>query len=119
MTFYGDMQTLATGLLTDFKQGVIQHVALTPGAGPAHRPGTSGSTTTTLPGGVASGVQKKYIDQGLAITGDLQVTAPVVAGLTVKQADKLLLDGVAWRVVSIIQIPAAGTPVAFVYVVRR
>ena len=119
MAFYDDMQKVATGLLTEFRQGVIRHIALTPGNGPAHKPGSPQETPTILPGATARGVPIKYITGGLAQTGDLVVVSSVVKGLTVNQADKIEIDGVRYSVVEILPIPPAGTTVAFNFIVRR
>lgn len=119
MAFYDDMQKVATDLLTEFKQGDIRHIALTPGNGPAHKPGSPQETPTILPGAVARGVPIKYIDGGLAQTGDLVVVSSVVKGLVVNQADKIEIDGVRYSVVEVLPIPPAGTPVAFNFIVRR
>lgn len=119
MAFYDDMQKIASGLLANFKQGEIVHIALSPGNGPAHKPGQPQETPTTLPGAVARGVPVKYIDAGLAIAGDLVVVSSVVSGLVVKQADKIEIDGVRYSVVEILSIPPAGTTVVFNYIVRR
>lgn len=121
---YSTLQGVAAGLLKPaaqggFGQGTIRHIALSPGMGPANRPGKPTETPTTFPGGTATGVPKSYITAGLALQGDLLVTAPVVAGLVVAMADQIEVDGVRYRVVQIEPVPPAGTPVVFKYVVRK
>lgn len=119
MAFYEEMQDIATGLLTEFKQGVIQYVSITPGNGPAHNPGPSmRGDPVTLKAAVARGVSAKYVLRGLAVGGDTQVTmdakqvTPAVGG-------KMVVDGRELDIVQVIRKPDAGTVVAFVCICRR
>jgi hypothetical protein len=117
--FYGNLQSVASGVLAQFKQGVIQYVAETPGAGPAHNPGSPTTVTTTLPGAVAIGVEKRYEAQALIVGAEKQVTSSVVAGIDPKNGDKITIDGVAFRIVEVIKIPAAGTAVVWKFLIRK
>lgn len=118
MTFYDEMQGLAGELLGEFKQGVINYCKITPGNGSVDNPGPS---TKTLYGinGTAVGVQFKYVQQGLAVATDLQITAPVDARYTPDGKDFIEVDGLPHKIVEIMKRPAAGTPVAFVFIIRR
>ena len=119
MGLYDDLQGVATGLLRQFKQGSIYHVTRTPGAGPAYKPASPTETRTLIQGAVARGVLQQYVAQGLALTGDLQVTVEAVRGAAVSLADVIEIDGIRYTVVSKINNPAAGTAVVVVLIVRR
>jgi hypothetical protein len=120
MGFYDDMQGIAAGVLAQFNQGVIRVIKLTKGTGPVYNPGTPSEVATVLPGAVAKGVEKTYIDRGLAVGSDKQVTSSVnAAALSVSMADILEIDGQPLRVVNIVKIPAAGTPVVLVFIARK
>lgn len=115
--FYEEMQAVASELLSEFKQGVIEYVAVTPGTGPANNPGPSTKVPTTV-NAVARGVKFKYIDGSQIVSSDLQITMP---GDTVKPAMNgfIRVDGVDHKIIKIEPKPAAGIPVAFVVIFRK
>lgn len=117
MTFYDDMQGVATDLLQQFAQGTVILVKMTPGAGPPENPGPDTPTNYLIPGATASGVKLSYVQRGLAMASDLQVIAQVTA-VQAEMTDRLSIDGMLYKFRQIIQIPSAGTPVAFVYIVH-
>ena len=117
--FYTELQGVAADVLPEFKQGVIQHVGMTPGAGPAHNPGNPTTVTTTLPGAVARGVEQRYMAQALAVGAEKQVTSSVVDGIDPNNGDKITIDGTLFRIVEVIKIPAAGTAVVWVFLIRK
>lgn len=125
MTFYGDMQGIATGLLQQFGQGTeanpINLIKLTKGAGPAQNPGKPSEKATAIPGAVARGVEQKYIDRGLAITGDMQITTEIpamdLAGGAV--GDTFEINHIRYKIVERVNLPAAGTPVVYVFIARK
>lgn len=119
MTFYDDMQGIATELLTEFKQGVISYVKVTPGSGPAHNPGPSVPVPTLLQGAVSRGIAWKYVNSGLGVASDLQVTHSVQAGVVPEINGFYDIDGLRYKVVNIVKKPAAGTTVAYVAIVRK
>lgn len=119
MTFYEEMQGIATGLLTEFKQGVIQIAKITPGSGPKNNPGPSTETLTTLKGAVARGVKFKYVQSGMAVASDLQVTHAVQDGVTPAIDGFVYIDGVKYKIVNIVDKPAAGTKVVHTLIVRK
>jgi hypothetical protein len=116
MSFYGDMQTLATGLLTEFNQGGLALSVATPGAGPPHNPGATTYADTAFVG-AARGVAQEHVDGTLVLTTDLQVTAP--GTLTPKMSDRVKIGGIAHAMVKIIPKPATGTVVAYILIVRK
>lgn len=117
MAFYEDMQNIASNLLTEFKQGVIEYGRLTPGAGPADDPGASSIAWQTLKGAVARGVSQKYIALSLAVATDKQIT--MSAELVPDIRDKARIDGEELKIVHIVARPAAGTVAAYTLIVRK
>lgn len=117
--FYEGLQTVATDLLTKFKQGVIQYVKITPGNGPAHNPGPSMPTTYTLAGAVARGPQFKYLSTGFAVASDKQVNSAVDARFTPDKSGRMIIDGVEYKIKNWKPIPSAGVPVAWVFICER
>lgn len=124
MTLYDDMQGIASDLFTEFKQGVIQYVRVTPGNGPADNPGPANETPFTLDA-TARGVKFKYVQNGLALATDEQITAAAHSALVADYASGTVMkgfvtvDGNRRKIVQAMQKPSAGTPVAFVLIVRK
>lgn len=120
MTFYADMQKIATDLLIEFKQGIIQYVSITPGNGPVHNPGPSiEGAPVTLVGAVARGAKYKYILKGQAIASDLQVTHSIQEDVNAKMDEIIIVDNVRYKIVHIEQKPASGTKVAETLIIRK
>lgn len=116
MSFYEEMQQIATSLLVEFDQGGIAIVRETPGTGPEGNPGPSTRTTTVLNGAVARGVSFKYVSQNLAAAEDLQVTMRA-DGIKPEQGDFVTIDGTEHKIKQIIAQPAAGIPAVYVLIV--
>lgn len=116
--FYTEMQGVASEVLGEFKQGKVAYVKITPGLGPVDNPGPSTATPYELKA-AARGVKFSYVQMGLAIQTDLQVTAAVDARFTPHERDFIDIDNVRHKIVKIIQKPAAGVPVAFTYIIRK
>ncbi len=115
--FYTDMQNVANEVLSDFKQGEIAYVIETLGNGPADDPGSSSLTTTELTNATARGVEFKYVS-GDVLASDLQIVFG--AGIIEPQPQGYFtVDGVRYKIVEIKRIPAAGTPVSYIVVVRK
>jgi len=124
MPFYDDMQSVASELLAEFNQGVIAYIRVTPGVGPAHDPGPA--TETPVPvDATARGVKFKYVQNGLALATDLQVTAAAIPALITDFANETVvrgfvtIDGLRYKIVQAIPKPAAGVPAAFTLIVRK
>lgn len=117
MSIYTDLQPVATDLLTEFDQGGLILQVATLGTGPGHTPGATTYAPLPFPG-VARGVSQKYVDGTLVLTTDKQATMPASYG-TPETKDRLTVDGVAHEIVQVIKIPAAGTAVVFVLIVRK
>lgn len=116
---YKEIQDVATELLTEFKQGVIQLIIVTPGSGPAHKPGPAIETPVTLVGAVARGIKLKYVTLGLGIASDYQVTHNVQEGATPQIGGHVLIDGVKYKIKNIIAKPGAGVVVAYTLIVSK
>ena len=115
MTFYDQMQKIATKLLTKFDQGGMTYIALDEADG-GRDPGPRARTYASIPG-VARGVSQKYIDSGLAIAGDYQSTHPVTIffaiGRPPKVGDLVNINGLEYPVKQALRIPPVGTTVAY------
>jgi hypothetical protein len=119
MSLYDDLQKVTQDILSEFKQGLIEYGALISGDGPNDDPGPSILQYMTLNGAVARGVQTRYVQSGLAVSSDIQVTMSVQTGVTPAQKDFVKIDGVRYKVQEVIKKPAAGTVVAFTLILRR
>jgi hypothetical protein len=116
MGFYEEMQDIATGLLTEFKQGVVVLNKAGATSGSAWKPTPGAQTNITLFATV-SGVSKKYVDKSLAIATDKQIIC-AVPSVAPTMADSVTIDGKSHKIVHIEPRPAAGTPAAYILIVR-
>lgn len=117
MSIYDDLKPIAASLMAEFKQGTVNYIKLTPGAGPVDEPGAATEVSTPL-NATVRGVSFKYVQQGLAVATDLMVTAGIVDGLTLDMRDYIEIDGVRTKIVQILPAPAAGTKVVWKFIVR-
>lgn len=109
MSFYGDMQAIATGLLTEFDQGGLSLDKYTPGSG---RP-----TYTSQPfPGAARGVTSEHLKDSMVEATDLVVTVP--AAMTPAAEDRVTVNGRSHQIIKIIRMPAAGIVAAWQVIVR-
>ena len=124
MSFYVEMQGIASGLLAEFKQGIIAYIRVTPGTGAADDPGAATELPFTLDA-TARGAKFTYVQGGLALASDLQVTAAAHPALVTDFANETVargfvtIDGLRYKIVKAIPKPAAGVPAAFVLIVRK
>lgn len=118
MTFYDDMQNVASELLADFKQGTIRYIHVTPGDGPVDNPGAPVETAYTL-NATARGAKFKYVNMGLAVASDLQVTMAIHPSITPVINGFVEIDGTRYKIVQVLPKPAAGTVAAFTLIVRK
>lgn len=125
MAFYEQMQGIATDLLTQFNQGVINLIVVTPGSGPPSNPGPPVRSAPLLLKGAANaafsvrGASKTYADGTMIQRGDIKVTTKVITGIDPKLTDKITLDGKEYNIIHFNKIPETGTTVAWVFFVRR
>lgn len=118
MSIYDELTSVVSEVMSEFKQGSIKLVSITPGTGPADEPGEPTESLTTLDA-VARGVSSKYVKDGLALASDLMVSAAVVAGVTPKNSDFIEIDSVRYKIVQIMNLPAAGTKLVWKFIVRK
>lgn len=116
--FYADMQKIASDVLGEFKQGVVQYIELVPVAGATpDDPGEPTETVTTINAAVRP-VSTKYVDGSHIVQSDKQIVMP---GDTVepKMSGNMRIDGTDFKIIEIMPRPAAGTPVSYTLIVRR
>lgn len=118
MSLYDELQPVVTGLLSEFGQGSVSYIRVVPGNGPADDPGASVSTPFPVNAAVR-GVQFRYVQNGLAAASDLQLTMNVSPDFVPDLRGFVEIDGVRYKIVQILPKPAAGTPVAYVLIVRK
>ena len=118
MSFYSEMQDIATDLLTEFDQGTIEYVKMTPGGGPADNPGEPTEVKTGVEG-VVKGVSFKYIDGTNILSTDLQLTFAVKVGLVIDYKDYVDIDGTRLKIIKGFNIPPSGITVAQRLILRR
>ncbi len=116
---YARMQATASRLLERFSQGVVTITkpgTSTPGPNAWDPPVTSDPVVYTL-NATVTGVSKQFVDGTTVLATDLEVTAAVF-GAELDPADQLAIDGQTVVVVETMRIPAAGTLVAWKFIVR-
>lgn len=118
MSFYDDMQAVASEVFAEFKQGKIEYVKIIPGAGSPDDPGPATQVKTELDA-VARGASFKYVAKGLALASDQQVSSAVHPTVVPDIADMIAIDGVMHKIIGIHPKPSAGTPAAWVFICRR
>lgn len=120
MSIYDELRPVATELLTEFKQGVMQYIKVVPGAGPADDPGAATETTYTLVGGTARGVQFQYVQGGMAVASDSQVTIPVDSRFVPEITGFFVMNNVRYKIVQVIKLPdGEPIPVAYTLIIRK
>ena len=117
MSLYDELQAVTTGIMSEFKQGDVRYVALTPGNGPIDEPGEPTETEYPLQSAVR-GAKFRYVQSGLAVATDLQVTCSVPS-VVPDMNGFVKVDGVKHKIIGIDPKPAAGTPVAYVLIIRK
>lgn len=118
MGFYDEMQEIASDLLSEFDQGGIYLVQIGSATGNPWEQNTPIEGSPVKLDGVASGVSKRYVDKGLAVATDKQITVAVPA-VTPTMKDYVTIKGERLKVVHIAYIPEAGTPVSLVMICRK
>jgi hypothetical protein len=118
MSFYDEMQEIASEVIDEFKQGSIQYVRMTPGNGPPDDPGPAVPKTYEL-SAVARGVSYKYVDKSTIVATDLQLVMKVRPDVTPDMLGFIVMDGVKCKIVSVMNIPPAGVTVAHRIIFRK
>ncbi len=116
--FYSDLQAVASDVMSEFKQGVVRYVELTPveGATPDD-PGEPERVATAVNATVRP-VSTKYVDGSHIVQSDRQIAMPN-DGVVPDSSGMFEIDDVEYKIIDIMPRPAAGTPVAFTVIVRR
>ncbi len=116
---YGRMQGTASRLLNRFKQGEVKLIRTTTADPNPETPWIPGEATTetyeldaTVAAVTVDHANAKYIDGTVITTADLVVTSAVFASEP-QMTDTLAIDGEVRSIKKIIQLPAAGIPVAW------
>lgn len=117
MSFYKEMQDIASSLLYEFDQGgcrikVYQSNTTTKPWDPS---GNSYATSTFT--GTVSGVSAKHLADTLVQSSDLVVIAP--GTLNIKMTDRISINNVDYTIVTLLPKPASGTRAAWEVIVRR
>lgn len=120
---YARMQGTASRLLNRFAQGTVSLTRTTPGSSSPATPWIPGEPTVetytldaTVSAIMADQANAKFIDGTTITASDLVVTC-AVPPITPDAGDTVTIDGAAHTVLKVIQLPAAGTPVAFKLIV--
>lgn len=119
MTFYEEMQGVASELLGEFAQGVIvltKPGTSSPGANPWDPPVTTDPVEYTLKA-TAKPVEEQFINGTTIFATDIEVTAADFGG-DLNPSDTMMIDGKAVTIVKVMRIPAAGTLVCWKVIVR-
>jgi len=111
MPNYDSRQKRATNQLEKYSQGVITYLARGSKSGDAWKPTIASDTSHPLDG-VVKGVSKEYVDGTHIVSTDLQATVEVFAVDPLIDG-RLDIDGEIFQIKKIIQLPAAGTPIAW------
>lgn len=117
MSVYSDLQSVAGGILKDFNQGNISYIKIVKGVGDIDEPLTV--ETPFNVNGVVHGVKFKYVQNGLAISTDMQATIAVDSRFVPAASDFLDVDGVRYKITKAIPKPAAGDVVVNVLILRK
>jgi hypothetical protein len=117
-TFYEEMRTVAQDVFGEFKQGVIRYVESETAAGVTpDEPGSVTVTYTTL-NATARPVSRQYVD-GTQIIG-VETEVSFAAGSVVPTVEgSIEIDGSTYKIVRVMQRPAAGTAVSYTVIVKR
>lgn len=118
MSIYSELQPVVQEILTEFAQGIVSYVRVIPGNGPKDDPGPSRFETVEIPASVR-GAKFKYVQNGLAVASDLQVTTHGLLPFEPNARDMIDIDGARHKIHQMLPKPAAGPVVAFVFIVRK
>lgn len=116
---YSRMQATASRLLDRFSQGTVTLTRTVPGTPNPETPWIPAAPTTTTYtlGATVAAVGDEFVDGSTILATDRMVTAAVF-GAEPKPGDTLSIDGKAVTMVKQMRIPAAGTVVAWRFIVR-
>jgi len=116
MSFYDEMQGVATELLDEFNQGTLRYIHPGEPTGPAYDP-QPGLPTAYDVDGVVRGVSQQYVDGSYVLATDQQATISVF-GREPTAEGVLEVDGNDRQIVRVDRLPGAGTVVAYRLIIR-
>jgi hypothetical protein len=118
-SIYEELQPVATELMKEFKQGTINHIKITAGTtGTEDNPGEPIETSTEVDATV-KGVSFKFLQNGFSVVGDKIITVGVNSKISPSIGDFFEIDNERWKAVADISVPAAGTRVAWKFIIRK
>lgn len=121
MSIYDDMQSAASEILKEFNQSGVSYIHLTPAVGgKRYDPGTPTETEYKIVGGVARGVEYKYVDGTQIVASDGQVTCAISA-LPVRPGMPgfMIVGGQKYKIKKVTTVPPTGTPVVYLIFYER
>lgn len=116
MTIYDELKVDSSDLLKEFNQGIINLINIDL-SGTPDAP-ISSETSVSL-NGTVRGVTFEYLKDSFVVASDLIVTIAVVDGVTPTLNDFIEIDGVRYKIVKDVSVPAAGTKVVWKFIVRK
>lgn len=116
MSFYEEMQGVASELLQEFDQGGMALSVHTAGGGPAHNPGPATYVDRPFPG-TARGVSAEHLKDTAVLSSDLVVIMP--GTMAPKMTDRMIVGGLTYIIVKISAKPATGVAAAYEVIVRK
>ena len=130
MGFYDEMAGVANDLLTEFSQATAILIREGSGVGPADNPGQGELSRYQHKGVPVRGISQKYIDGKDIIATDQQAVlsvaqinpltkAAITPSVRPTVKDTLTIDGTKYRILKDLTVPAVGTPVAYILVIRK
>jgi hypothetical protein len=114
VSIYDRLRTTTTRLMSTYGQGVVEVGTTTTVDGAEEWLPPTGTTTWEEIDAVVSGVSKEYVDQVNIVASDRQILTQA----EISPGQLIRIDGAVVMVLSVVPIPAAGTPVAVRYIVR-
>lgn len=118
MSFYDDMQIVASDVLAEFKQGSVSYIAITPQPGSTPDEPLPPTESSTAINATVRPVSTKYVDGTHIVQSDKQVT--FAAGVVTPDISGFIdIDGSRFKIVEVLPVPAAGTVVTYTLIVRR
>lgn len=122
MSFYQEMQNIASSLLKEFKQGSVKLVQLVESANENSLDEPELVEKVYDLNATISGVNYKYLIDSYAVASDLTVTAGVIPNVNVTINDFIDIDGVRHKIIrDISPAPTSvnGKPVVWRFICRK
>ena len=117
--FYEEMRVLANDVLgSELGQTGITYIAVTAGAGAADNPGASSETSYTVVG-AAKGVSAEFVDGTSIVASDIEVFMAGRTDVTPDITGFMTINNERHKIVQIMPVPSADTPVGWKIIVRK